>query len=91
MSDELLRKLYEVRYVLSDKVECIERHHRTKYGIREMERTNKSCDWGRKRGGATTCGDCPFGRSFLEPKPVYDSKEIIKQLKEERQKEVAFG
>lgn len=88
---KLLAKLYETIKVESPKVMCIERHVRSRYGRPPlMDKTKKACKYGRERGHATTCGDCPYGMKLLEPRPVHNAHEVLKELKEERERKTTY-
>ena len=87
----LLAKLYETTQVESNKVMCVEQHVRDKHGKAPlMDKTRKACKYGREKGKATTCGNCPYGVKLLEPRSVHDSHEVLKKLKEEQRKKSVY-
>lgn len=87
---ELLAKLYETVLVESPKIMCVKRHVSSEYGQDPlMDKIKKACEYGRERN-ATTCGDCPYGVKLLEPRPVYDTHEVLKQLKEEQRRKATY-
>lgn len=86
-----MAKLYETTQVESNQVMCVEQHVKNKHGRAPlMDKTRKACKYGREKGNATTCGNCPYGVKLLEPRPVHDSHEVLRKLKKEQRKKSVY-